>query len=120
MADKIYIERGALIENIKRVYCTDCNSYDGVRCRACGTGDALDMIDDAPTADVAPRAEVDKAYWEGVEYGHKDGAALVAREIFEEMDEIMLPLLHEVSQVYIYVKLKRKYTDAEAEPPEGD
>ena len=57
MADKEYIERGALIENIKRVYCADCNSYDGVRCRACGTGDALDMIDDAPTADVAPRAE---------------------------------------------------------------
>ena len=45
----------------------------------------LDLINDAFTEDVAPRAEVDKAYWEGVEYGHKDGAALVAREIFEEI-----------------------------------
>ena len=74
---------------------------------------AMKTIKKFPTADVAPRAEVDEAYWEGVEYGHKDGAALVAREIFEELDEIMLPFLHEVSQVYIYVKLKRKYTEAE-------
>lgn len=44
------IDADALIENIKRVYCTECNSYNGVRCKACGTGDAIDMIDDAPTA----------------------------------------------------------------------
>lgn len=37
--------------------------------------------------------------------------AEVAREIFEEMDEIMLPLLHEVSQVYIYAKLRKKYVE---------
>lgn len=58
MTEKDYIEREALIENVKRVYCTDCNSYNGVRCRACGTDDALDMIEDAPAADVAPRAEI--------------------------------------------------------------
>lgn len=52
MAKKEYIERGALIENAKRVYCADCNSYNGVRCRACGTGDMLDMIEDATAADV--------------------------------------------------------------------
>lgn len=45
------ISRSALLENIKRVYCADCNSYNGVRCRACGTGDALDMIEDAPAVD---------------------------------------------------------------------
>lgn len=55
-------------------------------------------LPDMPTADVAPRAEV-------------------AREIFEELDKIMFPLLHEVSQVYIYAKLKKKYT--EAEPPKA-
>lgn len=44
------IDADALIEDIKRVYCTECNSYNGVRCKACGTGDAVDMIDDAPTA----------------------------------------------------------------------
>ena len=48
------IEREATIKRIKEVYCADCNSYNGVRCRACGTGDAIDMIEDAPAADVAP------------------------------------------------------------------
>lgn len=47
-----YIDADALIENIKRVYCTDCNNYNKVRCRACGTDDAMTMIEDAPTADV--------------------------------------------------------------------
>ena len=65
----------------------------------CFVRDISNLREYIQTADVAPRAEV-------------------AREIFEKMDEIMLPLLHEVSQVYIYVKLKRKYT--QSEPPEGD
>jgi hypothetical protein len=47
-----YIDADALNEDIKRIYCTDCNNYNEIRCRACGTDDALRMIDDAPTADV--------------------------------------------------------------------
>ena len=46
------IEREATIKRIKEVYCVGCNSYNGVRCRACGTGDAIDIIEDAPAADV--------------------------------------------------------------------
>lgn len=65
-----YIDADALVENIKRVYCTDCNSYGGVRCRACWTGDALDEIEDAPDADVAP---LRTAYW--VEVRSKNPAA---------------------------------------------
>lgn len=49
-----FISREATIKRIKEVYCADCNSYNGVRCRACGTGDAIDMIEDAPAADVTP------------------------------------------------------------------
>ena len=49
-----YFEREATIKRIQEVYCADCNSYNGVRCRACGTGDAIDMIEDAPVANVAP------------------------------------------------------------------
>ena len=48
-----YIDREALLNHIRDVYCADCNSYNGVRCRACSTGDAIDMIEDAPAADVA-------------------------------------------------------------------
>lgn len=49
-----YIEREKTIKRIQKAYCADCNSYNGVRCRACGIGDAIDMIEDAPAADVAP------------------------------------------------------------------
>lgn len=49
-----YVELEVTIKRIKEVYCADCNSYNGVRCRACGTGDAIDMIEDATAADVAP------------------------------------------------------------------
>ena len=49
-----YISREETIKRIKECYCTGCNSYNGVRCRACGTGDAIDIIEDAPAADVAP------------------------------------------------------------------
>lgn len=49
-----YFEREATIKRIEEVYCADCNSYNGVRCRACGTGDAIDMIEDAPAANVVP------------------------------------------------------------------
>ena len=43
-----FISCEATIKRIKEVYCVGCNSYHGVRCRSCGTGDAIDMIEDAP------------------------------------------------------------------------
>ena len=43
-----FISREATIKRIEEVYCVGCNSYHGVRCRACGTGDAIDMIEDIP------------------------------------------------------------------------
>ena len=49
-----YISREETIKRIKECYCTGCNSYNGVRCRACGTGDAIDIIEDAPTVDAVP------------------------------------------------------------------
>lgn len=46
-----YIDREATIKRIEEVYCVGCNSYTGVRCRVCSTGDAIDIIEDAPTVD---------------------------------------------------------------------
>lgn len=48
------IDADALIAEVKRVYCTGCNDYRGLRCRSCATDDALDMIDDAPAIDAEP------------------------------------------------------------------
>ena len=99
----------------------------------------LDLINDAFTEDVAPRAEVNEAYWEGVEYGNKDGAALVAREIFEEIEKIIKgpfavgfcmtassfrQAISDYNEgirkeiLYYIAELKKKYT--QSEPPKGD
>lgn len=45
------IDADALENHIKDVYCKDCNSYKGVRCRACWVDDASIAIDSAPTVD---------------------------------------------------------------------
>ena len=48
-----YIEREALMRQIKEIHCAECDSYHGVRCRACWVDDTLDYIDSEPAADVA-------------------------------------------------------------------
>ena len=58
-----YIEREALMRRIKEIHCAECDSYHGVRCRACWVDDTLDYIDSEPAADVAP---VRHAMWEVV------------------------------------------------------
>ena len=65
-----YFEREATIKRIEEAYCVGCNSYNGVRCRACGIGDAIDMIEDAPAADVAP---VVHGRWIGSKYDPETG-----------------------------------------------
>ena len=49
-----YIEREALMRRIKEIHCAECDSYNGVRCRACWVDETLDYIDSEPAADVAP------------------------------------------------------------------
>lgn len=60
MAEKEYIDRDAVIEQIRVIYCGNCNSYNGVRCRACEFDDAMSLVEDAPVADVV---EVVHAHW---------------------------------------------------------
>ena len=45
------IDADALTEAIKGRYCDGCDNYNGVRCRACSTDDALTMIDEAQTVE---------------------------------------------------------------------
>ena len=49
-----YIEREVLMRQIKEIHCAECNSYHGVRCRACWVDDTFDYIDSEPAVDVAP------------------------------------------------------------------
>ena len=48
------IDANTLVQDIKRIYCSNCNNYNGIKCRACFIQDALDMIDDAPTVNTKP------------------------------------------------------------------
>lgn len=63
-----YIDADALIAAIQQTYCADCNKRKGKKrgkecvlyeigeapCKSCGVMDAMDDIENAPTADVAP------------------------------------------------------------------
>ena len=113
-----YIDADALIENIKRVYCTDCNNYNEVRCRACGTDDAMAMIEDAPTADVAPRAEVARETFEEIRnILNKHYYACYQNEDGDECDAVISYLSYVAVD---FDRLEQKYTGAEPEPPKGD
>ena len=102
-----YIDADAAAELARLTYCKDCKSYNGVMCRACAFDDAMSFIDDFPEADVAPRADV-------------------AREIFEEIEKIIIKHLNdaiksksvtaEISIDYIELdiaELKKKYTEGQ-------
>ena len=47
-----YIDAEKAVEEARLSYCKDCDSYNGVKCRACGFDDAMMYIEDAPEADV--------------------------------------------------------------------
>ena len=51
MAEKRLIDADKRIAEIKKQYCTDCNNYGGVRCRACWVDDAMGLIDESETVD---------------------------------------------------------------------
>lgn len=49
-----YISREATVDAIKKIYCPQCDSYNGVMCRACEHMDDMVIIEDMPAADVQP------------------------------------------------------------------
>ena len=63
-----YIEREALMRRIKEIHCAECDSYHGVRCRACWVDDTLNYVDCEPAADVV---EVVHAEWEEIDGGYR-------------------------------------------------
>ena len=48
------IDADALVEHIKDVYCDGCNNYNYIKCRACGTDDAISMIENADDVPAIP------------------------------------------------------------------
>lgn len=59
-----YIDAEALTDHMLERYnelCEECGDYDHY---TTGYGDAIDVIENAPTADVVPKSEVDKIFAE--------------------------------------------------------
>lgn len=50
-----YISRDLALKQLNgNCLATDCDNYNGVRCRVCAYADAMDFIDDIPAEDVQP------------------------------------------------------------------
>lgn len=61
MTEQRLIDANARIEEIRKVYCINCDNYDGVRCRSCWVDDGIGFLEDAPTVDAV---EVVHGRWE--------------------------------------------------------
>ena len=100
-----YIDADKLHEHITTNHCGECGIYNGEICCSCPMDKALNYIEDAPTADVVPRAEVAREIF----------GALERTPMFADYDTDGERILCFYAQEYD--ELKKKYTEAEAEPP---
>lgn len=48
------IDRQASLNDIKEYFCSTCNNYNGIRCRACCVDDTIELIENTPTVDAVP------------------------------------------------------------------
>ena len=105
-----YINEDEFVAWVKQHWCSDCNNDNGLRCRACWLDDAIDIVEEAPEADVAPRSEVAREIFEWIEelakiYTFpvvKSGAVEIAKEPFWCIEPSDL------------AELKKKYTEDKA------
>ena len=54
MAEQRLIDANNLIEEIREERCYNCRNFKDMKCDYCSTADYIYMIEDMPTADVAP------------------------------------------------------------------
>lgn len=108
-----YIDADALLENLKKQYGEEL----GWQCTV-NMSDVGMMIEDAPTADVVPKREVDKTIAEWA-YLHADtlnklenSKAEVAREIFAEIENLFaVENFRLICNRQDFAELKKKYTE---------
>ena len=116
-----YIDAEALTDHMLERYDELCEKHGDYDHYTTGYGDAIDAIENAPTADVVPKSEVD-LYRKQVDeledelastYDKLETAkAKVAREIFEEIDKNFIIITLYISNI-TFAELKKKYTEGE-------
>ena len=55
-----YIDAEKAVEDARLTHCKDCYSCHGIICRSCIFDDTITFIEDYPTADVVPKAELER------------------------------------------------------------
>ena len=97
-----YINEDEFVAWAKKCYCSDCNNDNGLRCRVCWIDDAIDLVEEAPEADVAPRSEVERLYYN-------------LQAVLEEIEDSCVANFGN-SRIFIpemFAELKKKYTEGE-------
>lgn len=119
-----YIDVDKAIEEARLSYCKNCNSYNGVMCRACSFDDAMLYIDNAPTEDVVPRAELDAMRGAANSYKmhYENAKTEVVNRVIDEFKELaktyllnldFYPVAFKNAMLYAETNLKKKYTEGE-------
>ena len=91
-----YIDKDEFITQIQDNFCTECNNYDGVKCKSCGIDDTIGMVENADEADVVPKSEI----------------AEIIEEAFKMMeDNFVNTPIYKVFPSDLKAELKKKYTE---------
>lgn len=103
-----YIDADAAVEEARLAYCKDCNSYNGVKCRACAFDDAMLYIEDHPAADVVPKSEC-------MMCGEMTGKVIVQlQEQISELNKRQFPSYCQAFSEEEAINTGRQYGKAEA------
>ena len=128
-----YINKDEFIAQIQDNFCTECNNYDGVKCKSCGIDDTIEMVENANEADVVPKSEVEELISENSSLAKtvneasdlirklrsklKKSKSEGAMEIFEEIENLSVDTVDDLgNDVRIisdidFAELKKKYTE---------
>lgn len=92
-----YINEDEFVAWVKEHWCSDCNNDNGLRCRACWIDDAIDIVEEAPPADVAPKSEV---------------ALKVIRQVKNKVRKHKQNVVNPYEHIMLYLnELEKKYTE---------
>jgi hypothetical protein len=105
-----YINKDEFIAKIQDNFCTECNNYDGVKCKSCGIDDTIDMVENADEADVVPKSEVESVLDE-IEKTIR--AALILIDFSYKHNQKEIQCRKECYEDFLgYIaELKKKYTE---------
>lgn len=113
-----YGDLDKLSEQITTNHCGACGIYNGELCCSCPMNDALRYIDEFPTADVAPRAEVTREIFEAIEREITDALKSNYKVLpqVEESEALWNNVNGKINALrgieYFITELKKKYTGA--------